>query len=73
VDEMDKSCNTHGEKRNAYTYMVLLGKPEGKRPLEISRRMLEDSVKMNVREIVQSSMDRIHLAQDKRPVAGFCE
>jgi hypothetical protein len=28
---MERICNTHAEKRNAYR--VLVGKPEGKRPL----------------------------------------
>jgi hypothetical protein len=30
-DEMGGACNTNGEKRN--TYRILVGKPEGKRPL----------------------------------------
>jgi hypothetical protein len=29
---MDRACSTHGENRNAYR--MLVGKPEGKRPLE---------------------------------------
>jgi hypothetical protein len=30
-DGMDGSCSMHGEMRNAY--IILVGKPEGKRPL----------------------------------------
>jgi hypothetical protein len=30
-DEMSRACSTNGEKRNAYG--ILVGKPEGKRPL----------------------------------------
>jgi hypothetical protein len=38
-----------GEKRNAYT--ILVGKPEGKRPLERPRRRWVDNIKMDIREI----------------------
>jgi hypothetical protein len=37
-----------GEGRNVYR--VLMGKPEGKRPLERPRRRWEDGIKMNLRE-----------------------
>jgi hypothetical protein len=33
---MGRTCSTNGEKRNAY--MILVGKPEGKRPLGRPRR-----------------------------------
>jgi hypothetical protein len=35
-DEMGRPCNTNGEKRSAYR--LLVGKPEGKRPLGRPRR-----------------------------------
>jgi hypothetical protein len=38
-----------GEGRNVYR--VLVGKPEGKRPLERPRRRWEDGIKMDLREI----------------------
>jgi hypothetical protein len=38
-----------GEKRNAYR--ILVGKPEGKRPLGRPRRRWEDIIKMDLREI----------------------
>jgi hypothetical protein len=38
-----------GEGRNVY--IVLVGKPEGKRPLERPRRRWEDGIKMDLREI----------------------
>jgi hypothetical protein len=38
-----------GEGRNLNR--VLVGKPEGKRPLERPRRRLEDEIKMDLREI----------------------
>jgi hypothetical protein len=41
--------------------MVLLGKPEGKRPLGKPRRRLEDNIRMDLREIGCGDMDWIHL------------
>jgi hypothetical protein len=38
-----------GEGRKVYR--VLMGKPEGKRPLERPRRRWEDGIKMDLREI----------------------
>jgi hypothetical protein len=38
-----------GEKRNAYR--ILVGKPEGKRPLGRPRRRWVDNVKMDLRQI----------------------
>jgi hypothetical protein len=38
-----------GEKRNADR--ILMGKPEGKRPLGRSRSMWEDNIKMDLREM----------------------
>jgi hypothetical protein len=52
-----------GEKRNAYT--LLLGKPEGKRPLGRPRRMWVDNIKMDLLEIGWGGVDWIGLAQDR--------
>jgi hypothetical protein len=49
-----------GETRNAYR--ILLGKPEGKRPLGRSRRRWVDNIKMDLREIGWDGMDWIKLA-----------
>jgi hypothetical protein len=38
-----------GEKRDVY--MVLVGKPEGKRPLGRHRRRWEDNIKMDLQEV----------------------
>jgi hypothetical protein len=55
---------THmGAKRNAYR--ILVGKPEGKRPLEGPGHSQEDNIKMDFREIVGGGIDWIHLAQDR--------
>jgi hypothetical protein len=47
------------EKMNIYRIMV--GKLDGKRPLEIPRRTWEDNIKMDLREIEWSGMGRIDL------------
>jgi hypothetical protein len=52
-----------GEKRNAYR--ILVGKPEGKRPLGRPRRRWVDNIKMDLREIEWDGMDWIDLAQDR--------
>jgi hypothetical protein len=46
-------------------YRVLMGKPEGKRPLGRPRRRLEDNIKMNLKEVRCEIMDWIELAQDR--------
>jgi len=46
-------------------YRVLVGKPEGKRPLGRPRRRWEDNIKMNLREVGCGGMDWIELAQDR--------
>jgi hypothetical protein len=48
-DEDGEACSTYGEKVNAY--MILVGKPEGKRPLGIHRRRWEDNIKIDLREV----------------------
>jgi hypothetical protein len=45
-------------------YRILVGKPEGKRPLGRPRRRWVHNVKMDVREIGWGGMDWSGLAQD---------
>jgi hypothetical protein len=52
-----------GEKRNAYK--ILVGKPEGKRPLGRPRRRWVDNIKIYLREIRWDGSDWINLAQDR--------
>jgi hypothetical protein len=52
------------EKRNAYTYRILVGKPEGKRPLGRPKRRRKDNI-MKDREIGWGGMDWLYLAQDR--------
>ena len=47
------------------TYRVLVGKPEGKRPLGWPRRRLEDNIKMDLQEGGCGAMDWIELALDR--------
>jgi hypothetical protein len=51
-----------GEKRNAYR--LLVGKPEGKRPLRPRHRWV-DNIKMDLLEIGWDDVDWIGLAQDR--------
>jgi hypothetical protein len=52
---MGRACSTNVEKRNAYR--ILMGKPEGKRPLGTPRRMWVDNVQINLREIGWDGVD----------------
>jgi hypothetical protein len=52
-----------GEKRN--TYRILVGNPEGKRPLGRPRRRWVDNIKIDRREIGWNGGDWIDLAQDR--------
>jgi hypothetical protein len=46
-------------------YGVLVGRPEGKRPLGRPRCRWEDNIKMDLREIGINGVNQIQLAQDK--------
>jgi hypothetical protein len=52
-----------GEERNAYR--LLVGKPEGKRPLRRPRCRWVDNIKMDLLEIGWGGVDWIGLAQDR--------
>jgi hypothetical protein len=45
---MGRACSTNRAKKNAYR--ILMGKPEGKRPLERSKRRWVNNVKTDLRE-----------------------
>jgi hypothetical protein len=51
-----------GEGRGVYR--VLVGKPEGKRPLGRPRRRWEDNIKVDIKEEGCGGMDWIELVQD---------
>jgi hypothetical protein len=48
-----------------FVYKVLIGKPEGKRPLGRPRHRWEDGIRMNLRETGWGSVEWIQLAQDR--------
>ncbi|KAJ4434691.1 hypothetical protein ANN_23259 [Periplaneta americana] len=52
-----------GESRNAYR--VLVGRPEGKRPLGRPRRRWEDNIKMDLRVVGYDDTDCINFAPDR--------
>jgi hypothetical protein len=51
-----------GEVRSAY---ILVGRPEGRRPLRRPRRRWEDNIEMDLREIGFGDVDWMHWAQDR--------
>ena len=60
-----------GEGRGVYR--VLIGQPEGKRPLGRPRRRWEDNIKMYLQEVGGNCGDWMELAQDRdrwRAVVG---
>jgi hypothetical protein len=52
-----------GEVRSAYN--ILVGRPEGRRPLGRPKRRWEDNILMDLRETGFGDVDWIHLAQDR--------
>jgi hypothetical protein len=60
---MGGACGACGEGRNVHRFLV--GKPEGKRPLERLRRRWEDNIKMDLQEVRGGCEDWMELAQDR--------
>jgi len=52
-----------GKERGAYR--VVLGKPEGRRPMGRPRRRWVDNIRMNLQGVGWGYMDWIRLAQDR--------
>jgi hypothetical protein len=62
-DEMGRACSTNEAKRNACRIMV--GNPEGEKPLGRPKRRWVDNIKIDLREIGWDGRDLIDLAQDR--------
>ena len=59
------------QSRNAYR--VLVGKPEGKRPLGKPRRTWEDNIKMDLREVGCDPGDWIYFVEDRGQWGDVCK
>ena len=60
-NEMGGGCGAYG----GGVHRVLVGKPEGKRPLGRPRRRWEDNIKMDLQEVGGGCEDWMELAQDR--------
>jgi hypothetical protein len=60
---MGRACSTNVENRNACR--ILVGKPEGKRPLGRLRCSWVGNIKIDLREIKLDGMNWIDLAQGR--------
>jgi hypothetical protein len=60
---MGMACSTNGSDENAKK--ILIGITEGKKPLLKPRRIWEDNIETDFREIGWEGVDWIHLAQDR--------
>ena len=58
---MGGTCGPYGERG---VQKVLVGKPEGTRPVEGSRRRWEDNIKMDLEEVGRVCADWMELVQD---------
>ena len=57
------------QSRNAYR--VLVGKPEGKRPLGRPRRRWEDNIRKDLREVSCDPGEWIDLAEDRDQLRAY--
>ena len=61
---MGGACGAYGGGERC-VHRVLVGKPEGKRPLGRPRRRWKDNIKMDLQEVGGSCGDWMELAQDR--------
>jgi hypothetical protein len=60
---MGGACCKYGERRGAYR--ILVGRPEGSKPLGRPRRRWENNVKMYLQDVGWGGMDWIELTQNR--------
>ena len=60
---MGGACGTNGEERGVHR--ILVGKPEGKRPLGRPRRRWQDNIKMDLQETGGGCGNWMELSQDR--------
>jgi hypothetical protein len=60
---MGGECGWHGGGEGAYN--ILVGRPEGRRPLGRTGRKWEDNIEKDLWEIRFGDVDWIHMAQDR--------
>jgi hypothetical protein len=63
ISEMGGACSAYGEEERVDR--VLVGKPEGRRPLGRPRRIWENNIKTDIPEVGWGCADWIGLAQDR--------
>jgi len=63
MNGMGGACRTYEERRGVYR--VLVGKPEGKRPLGRPRRRCEEDIKIEFQVVRCGGMDWIDLDRDR--------
>jgi hypothetical protein len=64
-DPVLSSLKMEGKRLLFIFYRVLVGKPEGKRPLGRPRRKLEDNIKMDLQEVGGGRGNWTELSQDR--------
>jgi hypothetical protein len=57
VCEIGRACSTYAGEGRRGVYRVLMGRPEGKRPLERPRRRWENNIKIDLQEVGYEGMN----------------